>query len=61
MDDDRAASAPDHRPHQPPRTSITDYRFSAGRAAATRQEKQGTARKPSKLPTSLSDLQDKMR
>lgn len=49
------------RQRQQPKTSAAEYRFGAGRAAATRQAKEGHGRKMSKLPTSLADLQEKMR
>lgn len=38
------------------RTKTLAYRFGSMKAADTQQRKRGTARTPSKLPTSLDDL-----
>jgi hypothetical protein len=43
------------------RTSIPAYRFGSMKAADAQQKKRGTARTPSKLPTSLDDLNAKVK
>lgn len=46
----------DTRPHHEIKTNVAAYRFSAGRAAVSRQKREGTERKVAKLPTSLDEL-----
>lgn len=54
-------SKPTPKPRHVIRTKVLAYRFGSMKAAETAKQNRGTQRQPSKLPTTLNELPDKVK